>query len=69
MNEPLEPVGRKWARKGPTAAHLNVSMRTLNNLMAARVVPFIRRKRLVLFDLGAVDEAMARYEVKAIGQK
>jgi hypothetical protein len=44
-------------------------MRTLNNLMASRVVPFIRRKRLVLFDLTAVDEAMARYEVKAIGQK
>jgi len=49
-----------WAGKKHAAAHLKISLRTLDNWMKKGVIPYIRIGRGVRLKLSEVDEAMKR---------
>ena len=53
--------------KGTAAKAVSVSVRTLENLMSRRVVPFVRiSPRCVRFNLKRVAEALEAYEVREV---
>jgi excisionase family DNA binding protein len=54
--------------KRTLARELSVSPRTVDNLMARRAIPFVKIGRLVRFDVQKVKVALARFEVRALGQ-
>jgi len=54
--------------KRTLARELSVSARTIDNLMARHVIPFIKIGRLVRFDVQKVKVALARFDVRAVGQ-
>lgn len=49
-----------WVGKKEAAAHLKISLRTLNSWMKKGVIPHMRIGRGVRFKLSEVDEAMKR---------
>lgn len=49
-----------WVGKKEAAAHLKISLRTLDNRMKKGVIPHIRIGRGVRFKLSEVDEAIKR---------
>lgn len=51
------------------AREIKVSPRTIQNLMARRVIPFIRVGRLVRFDVARVKAALRQFEVRAAGDR
>jgi hypothetical protein len=58
---------RKRATKRDVARENNISIRTVDTLMAQKKIPFIKiSPRLVRFDLDAVDRALERYTVKEV---
>lgn len=60
-------IEKRWLSKNELAAQLGVGVRTLENWMAQRRIPFLRLSgRLVKFNLERVEAALARYEVKEI---
>ena len=48
------------------AAELGISLRTLKGWVADRLVPYVKVKRVVLFEPGKVRAALERLERKAI---
>jgi hypothetical protein len=54
-----------YLRYPAMAAELGVSLRTLKGWVAARLVPYVRVKRLVLFEPPKVKAALERLERKA----
>lgn len=52
-------------RKAGLAKRLQVSVRTVDNWMQAGVIPFIKIKRVALFDIERVMESLMRFEHKA----
>ena len=46
------------------AERYNVSVRTVDNWMTRRVIPYVKIDRLVLFDPVKTDEALDRFEYK-----
>jgi excisionase family DNA binding protein len=54
--------------KRTSARELGVSARTIDNLMARHVIPFIKIGRLVRFDVQKVKAALGRFEVRAVGE-
>jgi hypothetical protein len=58
----------RYNRREQEAQRLNISIRTLSNLQASGVIPFIKVKRLVLFDPLSVDEALDRFRRSAVGE-
>jgi excisionase family DNA binding protein len=59
---------RKRATKRDVARENNVSIRTVDQWIAERKIPFVKiSPRLVRFDLDAVDRALERYTVKEVG--
>lgn len=64
------PTGRKNQTKAQVAFHYNVSERLIEKWMASRKIPFRRlSRRCVRFDLDAIDQALARYDVQEIGRE
>ncbi len=62
--------GVKYNRKADEIVRLGIGSRTFDRFVAARVVPFIRVGRVLLFDPVEVDAALtARFRVSAIGEK
>jgi len=61
-----EPLSPKIVRKETLAKLLEVSPRTINNWLAAGVIPVMKIKRVLLFDVDAVLQALQRFEWKAI---
>ena len=49
------------------AREVKCSVRTVDNLMAKRAIPFIKLGRLVRFDVAKVKAALARFEVREVG--
>lgn len=49
------------------ARELKVCPRTIDNMMARRVIPFMRIGRIVRFDVARVKAALRRFEVCAAG--
>lgn len=66
MNGPNDSP-RPFLKKRPLAAHLGVSVRTIDNWIAQRIIPYLATSpRLHLFDLDAVKKALAdRFGVDA----
>lgn len=53
-----------WNNKQQIADHIGVTRRTVNTLMAKRILPFTKcTSRLVRFDVAAVDAALAKFSV------
>ena len=46
------------------AREVKFSIRTLENLMAKRAIPFIKLGRLVRFDVAKVKAALAQFEIR-----
>ncbi len=59
---------RLYFRKDGAAAMLGISVTTLESWMRARVISFVRIKRVVLFRQDMIDRAMQRFTVLAIGE-
>ena len=59
---------RIYFRKDEVAAMLGISVRTLEGWMRAKVISFIRIKRVVLFRQDMIDRALQRFTVLAIGE-
>ena len=57
-----------YLRYPAMAAELGVSLRTLKGWVAARLVPYVKVKRLVLFEPPKVKAALERLERKAISK-
>jgi excisionase family DNA binding protein len=62
--------GRHFLSKQELAFAVGVSVRSVDNWMAQKRIPFIRLSaRLIRFDLERVKEALARYEIKEVGAR
>jgi excisionase family DNA binding protein len=59
----------RWATKMEVAAHLNVSPRTITNLMRAQFLPHVKIGRLIRFDLQICDEQMHRRRTPAVSER
>ena len=58
-------TGRRYNRPVDEAKRLGISRRQLSNWARRdRMIPFIQRGRVILFDPQAVDEALERFENK-----
>ncbi len=55
-----------WLDRKGLAAHLKLSLRTIDNLRRRRVLPYVKIGRTVRFDLQACREALQKFEVKSI---
>ena len=55
--------------KRSLARELNVSVRTIDSLMARRAIPYMKIGRLVRFDLQRVRTALARSEIHDVGYR
>jgi hypothetical protein len=64
MTDNILPPKRRL-RKRAMAHMLSLSVRTLDKLMARRIVPFEKVGALILFDPEAVIAAFKKYERKA----
>ncbi len=50
-----------WVRKRDLARHLSLSLRTIDNLIARKAIPFVRLGRSVRFRIVDVDRALERF--------
>ena len=57
---------KKYLRKKEQAEKLGISLRTLEWWQEAKLVPFIKIGKVILFDPEAVDKALRRFERKEI---
>lgn len=58
-----------YLRRAGAAKYLGVSVRTLANLQARRILPFSKiGGRTVLFKLSDLDAAVCRYRQDAVGE-
>jgi excisionase family DNA binding protein len=57
-----------YLRYPAMAQELGVSLRTLKGWVASRLIPYVKVKRLVLFEPGKVKAALERLERKAISR-
>ena len=57
---------KTWMTKTQIAKHLSCSIRTITNLMNARVLPYIKKGRFVRFDAAECDAAMEKFKRKSM---
>jgi excisionase family DNA binding protein len=58
--------GKNWLTKRQLADHLNCSLRTINNLMRRRILPYLKVGGLVRFDLEACETALKAFYNRSI---
>ena len=63
-----QPLPRLYVRPDEAAQMIGVSRRTLSAWQSARVIPFKRVKRTVLFAVADIQPALDRFTVTAIGE-
>jgi hypothetical protein len=56
----------EWLNKHEIALHFKCSVRHINELMNRRILPFLKIRRFVRFDLAACDEAMKKYQTNSL---
>ena len=57
-------------KKDELASELNISPRSVDNLIQSRKIPVIRiTRRIVRFDLEKVRRALDKYEVREVGRR
>jgi len=47
-----------YSKRGDVARHLNVSMRTVDNMMARKIIPYFKIGGMVRFKLEDIDRAL-----------
>ena len=57
---------KHWLTKRQLAEHLNCSIRTINNLMRRRILPYLKAGGLVRFDLEACETALKAFYNRSI---
>ena len=62
LNEPVS-----WTDKDGIAKHLLCSVRHVSEMMKRRMIPYVKRKRFVRFDIKKVDTALKNYEIQSAG--
>ena len=68
MNSP--GAGRKYNRKPEEAKRLGVGVRTLDRMVAGRMIPYYRLGKILLFDPNEVDRAMFdKWRVPSLGEQ
>jgi len=67
QNRGIAPFGLE--DKQGLAREIKCSVRTVDNLMAKRAIPFFKLGRLVRFDVARVKTALARFEVRESGSR
>jgi excisionase family DNA binding protein len=65
MNAEVSPTTRALGRKNHVAAMLNVSTRTVDNLMRSGRIPYIKIGGAVRFDLSQIEKALAKQTIGA----
>ncbi len=69
-SEGASSVPNRLLSKREIAARLNVSERTVDNLLAKKIIPRLRLSpRMNRFIWPRVEAALARYEVKEVGAR
>ena len=64
----IPPLGRGFMRKEDAADYLNVSLRTLSDMMRRRQVRFARwNRKVVRFRKSDLDRAYENFAVNAVG--
>jgi excisionase family DNA binding protein len=58
---------RLYMRKDELAAWLGVSISTIEEWMRGKVIPFVKVNRTTLFRVDAVDRALQKFTIKAVG--
>lgn len=61
-------VSKSKLRKAALAESISVSVRSIDNLMSKKIIPFYRIGGIYLFDLEEVNEALRRFRVEAVGE-
>ena len=51
----------RWVRKPDLAKHLSLSLRSIDNLIAQKKIPFARFGRSIRFRITDVDRALERF--------
>ena len=72
MNENFQQsqrqFGSRYMRKAQAAQFLGISVRTLTDWQRARIIPFRKIRRAVLFDPHELEQAVGRFRVAAVGE-
>jgi excisionase family DNA binding protein len=55
-----------WVRKSALARHLSLSLRSIDNLVARKAIPFARFGRSIRFRIADVDRALERFVRKEV---
>ena len=63
-SESVQRVG--WVPKDTIAKHLSISVRSVDNLVARRAIPFARFGRSIRFRIADVDRALERLVRKEV---
>lgn len=58
---------RMYLRKDQAANWLGVSERCLEDWQRAKVIPYVKVGRVILFRVDALDRALQRFTIKAVG--
>jgi hypothetical protein len=71
MNElnSIEHSDQKWVTKTEVAAHFGCNIRTIGNLMRRKIIPFVKIRGLLRFDLHECEEAMRQYRARPIWER
>jgi len=56
-----------YLRKDQAANWLGVSERCLEDWQRAKVIPYVKVGRVILFRVDALDRALQRFTIKAVG--
>lgn len=58
--------GSRWTDRRGIAAHFQVSERTISNLVNRRILPVIKLRRIVRFDIAACEAAVKAFELRSV---
>ncbi len=65
MNE-MNMDGGKWVTKRAMAAHWGCTVRTVGNLMRRKVIPYVKVRGLLRFNLHECEAALRRYRASTL---
>jgi hypothetical protein len=59
------PDSSPWRDRQQMADHYGCSTRTIDNLMRGRILPFVKIRRFVRFNVIECDKAMEKYKQRS----
>src|ERR1051326_1919742 len=68
-NKTSQNQGSDWVTKAQLASHLACDKRTIGNLMRRRILPFVKIRGLLRFDLAECEAAFRRYRSQTDAEK